>query len=105
MTEAERLLSEVPYQNPMKEQTMSPAERYLTKSQSDGENKEQTPISVSNSRSDGGVTFKIIAVVVFAILILVGTYFARVSGPPLLGYIIGAAAFIISPWIWNLRRT
>ena len=81
---------------------MSPAERYLTESQSD-DNKVQTPIAVPDRRIDGDITFKVIAVAVFVMLILIGTYLARVSGPPLLGYIIGASAFIISPLIWNLK--
>lgn len=50
---------------------------------------------------DGSVVAKAVAVVVFLALILIGTYFARISGPAILGYIIGAAAFIIAPMIWR----
>ena len=49
----------------------------------------------------GSVVAKVVAVVVFLALILIGTYFARISGPAILGYIIGAAAFIVAPMIWR----
>lgn len=53
--------------------------------------------------SKGNVGFKILAVVVFLLLIFVGTYFVSVAKPPIpiLGYIIGALAFIVSPKIWR----
>jgi hypothetical protein len=88
---------------PSKEQMMSPAERYLMKERQSDNTKPAPPVHVV--RAGGSVAFKVLAVVVFAIMILIGTYFAKVSGPPILGYIIGAAAFLVSPLIWNARRT
>jgi hypothetical protein len=60
-----------------------------------------SPLSVGLSKSNVG--FKILAAVVFLLLIFVGTYFVSVANPPIpiLGYIIGALAFIVAPKIWR----
>jgi len=49
---------------------------------------------------------KVIAVVVFFALFFPATYFAKVSpnGPVLLGYFLGALAFIIAPIIWKSNK-
>lgn len=50
---------------------------------------------------------KVIAVVVFLVLLFIGTYFAKVSqggiGSIFLGYTLGAAAFIVAPMIWKKK--
>lgn len=83
----------------------SPAERYLNESQSYNASDTGVTSTITTVHANGRIVCKVLAVVVFIVLILIGTYFARISGPALLGYIIGAAAFIIAPWIWNSRRT
>ena len=78
----------------------SPAEQFLQNlAEIDNDEIAVSPSSVLKSK--GSVGAKIVAVVVFLILILIGTYFARVSGPAILGYVIGAMAFIIAPKIWK----
>ncbi len=51
---------------------------------------------------------KVIAVVVFLVLIFIGTYFAKVSqggaGSVFIGYTLGAAAFIVAPMIWKSKK-
>jgi len=48
---------------------------------------------------------KVIAVVVFLVLLFFGTYFAKVhtggGGAVFIGYALGAAAFILAPKIWK----
>ena len=48
---------------------------------------------------------KILAIVVFLVLLFLGTYFAKVShggvGAAFLGYTLGALAFIVAPMIWK----
>lgn len=49
---------------------------------------------------------KVIAAVVFLVLFFPATYFVKVSpdGPVLLGYFLGALAFIIAPVIWKANK-
>ena len=101
MTEAERLLKEPNCPKGQEaEQTGSPAEQFLRKPAAIDCVRAKRNVPESRERS-GNIGFKVLAVVVFVALILIGTYFARMSGPAILGYIIGAAAFIIAPKIWN----
>ena len=81
----------------------SPAEQFLQKPAAIDCVGTKRNVPESRERS-GNVGFKALAVIVFIVLILIGTYFARISGPAFLGYIIGAAAFIIAPKIWNAGR-
>lgn len=50
---------------------------------------------------------KAIAVVVFLVLMFIGTYFAKVSqggiGATFIGYTIGALAFIVAPILWKKK--
>jgi len=50
---------------------------------------------------------KVLAVIVFIVLILLGTFFARVSdggvGSAILGYALGVSAFIFAPMIWKSK--
>ena len=65
----------------------------------------------SNHKQEGarsGGMNKVIAVVVFLVLIFMGTYFAKVSqggaGSVFIGYTLGAAAFIVAPMIWKSKK-
>ena len=78
----------------------SPAELYLTKKPL-ADKAESNPHPPVPQRASGNVGYRILAVIVFVVFILIGTYFARLSGPVILGYIIGAMAFIIAPMIWR----
>ena len=101
MTEAERLLKERDCPKGQGSGQMgSPAELYLTKNPLD-DNTGGNPHSLVPQRASGNVGYRILDVIVFVVFILIGTYFARLSGPVVLGYIIGAMAFIVAPMIWR----
>ena len=100
MTEAERILTEPSRRSQEKAQMGSPAELYLTKNPLD-DNVGSNPHPPAPQRTSGNVGYRILAVIVFVVFILIGTYFARLSGPVVLGYIIGAMAFIVAPMIWR----
>jgi hypothetical protein len=55
----------------------------------------------------GSIINKVFAVIVFLVLLFLGTYFAKVSrggiGSVWLGYTLGAAAFIFAPMFWNSK--
>ena len=103
MTEAERLLSEENQSGTLPKPMKSPAEQMLAQPMATDAVESHTLAPVLDVKS-GHVGFKILAIVVFVVLILTGTYFAKISGPPILGYIIGALAFILFPKIWRVGR-
>ena len=47
---------------------------------------------------------RILGVILFVLMILLGTYLARMSGHVLLGYIVGAAGFGLLGILWRIRR-
>ena len=47
---------------------------------------------------------RILGVILFVLMILLGTYLARMSGHVLLGYIAGAAGFGLLGILWRIRR-
>ena len=81
----------------------SPAERFLRCGSFDAECRQYSSDTAAPRRSSGKA-FKVLGVIVFVVLILIGTYFARISGPAILGYVCGAAALIIAPAIWKAGR-
>ena len=103
MTEAEKLLSEESQSKTLPKPMKSPAEQMLSQPMTTDTIESHTLSPVSDMKS-GHIGFKILAVVVFIVLILTGTYFAKISGPPILGYIISALAFILLPKIWRVGR-
>lgn len=103
MTRAEQFLAGRSESNASPADDKSPAERYLRDVSFDGVCRPGSSNAVA-PRHSGGIALKTLAVVVFCVLILIGTYFVRMSGPSILGYVFGAAAFIISPAIWKAGR-
>ena len=47
---------------------------------------------------------RILGVILFVLMMLLGTYLARMSGHVLLGYIVGAAGFGLLSILWRIRR-
>jgi hypothetical protein len=103
MTEAERLLKSGEFKETPRQRSETPAELYLNgcdeaKEVSQCQKRDDFP---SVSSFDG---FKIGAVLVFVLLILIGTYFAKVANTPFVGFAIGAVAFIVAPQIWRMGK-
>jgi hypothetical protein len=66
------------------------------------------PSRPARSPAPSGSVNKVLSVVVFFILMFIGTYFARVSsggiGSVFIGYTIGAIAFIVAPILWKMKK-
>lgn len=89
MTEAERILRDKDRAGGVAEDTRSIAAKQ--------------EVAASGRISPGA---RVAAVAVFIVLILLGTYFAKVARPPqtLLGTIIGVAAYGLARVLWNIKK-
>lgn len=81
----------------------SPAEVYLVGDGSKGES------DINDGPSDiSSIFFKIMAVLVFVILIFIGTYFAKVANGSIFGTFFGIVvavwAFMLAPKIWRCGK-
>ena len=84
MTEAEKFFSG-------KEQPLSSAEHVATGG-----------TAVESQQFSMGM--RILGVVLFIVLILLGTYLAKIAGHILFGFIVGAGAFSILRVLWWVRK-
>ena len=50
------------------------------------------------------VSARVLGVVLFIVLILLGTYLAKIAGHILLGYIVGFAGLGLLRVLWHIRR-
>jgi riboflavin transporter FmnP len=61
-------------------------------------------IDATKAGTAHSIPARILGGIVFIVLILIGTYLARMTSHVLVGYIVGAAAFIILKSTWNIRK-
>lgn len=69
-----------------------------------GNGAERSAAERSHPSTVAKVGFRVLAVVVFLLLFFVATYFAKVARPPIpvLGFVVGALAFIVGGGLWRL---
>ena len=90
MTEAEKVLFE-------KSEVVEPKN-------TSGDLAEKQPVKTVKAKEENSVPYRVVGVVVFIALILLGTYLARMTDQVLAGYIVGAAAFAVLGAVWKVKK-